>query len=103
MKRADCSSKPRDPAPPTARANSAVRSGSTCSPRARPRSSREVGRGDVYSPSHEGRGEEHAFAQPSPLMRPHPLDHLLDILDRGFLLDAVIVVDNQSATGADFT
>src|ERR1700686_847308 len=90
MKPADCSSKPRAPARRTARANSAVRSGLTCLPRARPRSSREVGRG------------EHAFAQPSPPIRPPPLDHLLDMRDRGFRLDAVPEVEDQSAAGVIF-
>src|SRR4051794_35982283 len=32
-----------------------------------------------------------------PLIRPHPLYHLLDMRDRGFRLDAVAEVENQSA------
>ena len=31
-------------------------------------------------------------------MRPYPLDHLLDMRDRGFRLDAVAEVENQPAT-----
>ena len=61
-KPAASSSRPRAPAPPTARANSAARSGSNCWPRARPRSSSAAG------PSRwlrrERRGEHGALSPP---------------------------------------
>src|ERR1700737_4000985 len=57
MKGAAFSSRPRAPGPPIAPANSAVRSDSNCSPRARPRSLNAAGRGDVFLPlSAWGRG-----------------------------------------------
>ena len=83
-----CSSRFRAPAPPIGRANSAARSGSNCWPRARPTSSSAAGRCD-------GR----RIATLSPLIRPHPLDHLLDMRDRGFRLDAVAEVEDQPAAG----
>src|ERR1700722_15010644 len=36
-------------------------------------------------------------AADSPLIRPHPLDHPLDMGDRGFRLDAVAEVEDQPA------
>src|SRR5665213_4484419 len=78
------SSRRRALAPRIVRANSAARSVSHCWIKVRPTSSSAAGRCDA-------RGE------PLSLIRPHPLQHLLDMGDRGFRLDAVAEVEDQPA------
>src|ERR1700694_4403117 len=84
MKTAGCSSRPRAPVRPTVRANSAARSGWNCWPRARQQSSSAAGRRDCVDLS---------------LIRPYPLQHLLDVSNRGFRLDAVAEIEDQTAFG----
>src|ERR1700693_2529067 len=126
MKPAGCSSRPRARGPPTARANSAAPSGSNSWARARPRSSNAAGRSeraamlllipssssakaddpvrrgvsipmqsvDYWIPAFAGMTSV-VFA--SALVGPHPLQHLLDMRDRSFRLDAVAEVEDQPA------
>src|SRR5215218_8299063 len=79
MKPATCSLKPRDPGLRTVPANSAVPSGSNCWQRAQPRSSSEAVR----------------TKRASALVPSHPLEHLLDMRDRRFRLDAMAQIEDQ--------
>src|SRR5882724_786527 len=93
MKPAAGSSKPRGSGLPTARANSAARSGSNCWRRGRRRLS-----------SGAGRAERPPLSYPRrrlllTAIRPYPLHHLLDMRDRGFRLNAVAEVEDQPAAG----
>src|SRR6266404_9954744 len=51
--------------------------------------------------SHKGRGEGKSAPsrQRSTLITSHPLQHLLDVSDRGFRLDAMAEIEDQPAFG----
>src|SRR5882724_7367262 len=83
-------------APPIARVNSAARSGSNCSTRAPLRSSSAAGRGEPTTAVIQAESRRKLLLAP---IRPHPLEHLLDMRDRGFRLDAVPEVEDQPAGG----
>ena len=83
-KPAASSSRPRAPGPPTGRANSAARSGFELLAK---------GAADIIERSRP----ERSIGFSSRLVRPHPLEHLLDMGDRGFRLDAVAEVEDQPA------
>src|SRR3954463_7255595 len=108
MKRAISSSRPRAPALPIVRANSAARSGSNSSKRAPPRSSsaaglrleRSAARRGEFPPPKSDRGVQRRLVDQSlSPVGPDPLQHLLDMGDRGLRLDAMTEVEDQPAGG----